>query len=108
MRRHFGGASHFPMRTAPVLFLSLFLLGGCGGSSWGGGNPPPAADFSLSVPANASTQQVSSTTVTIGMTSINGFNSQVIVSVSGIPIGVTAIPLQAILTQLIQYYVVIE
>ena len=94
MRRHFGGAPHFPMRTAPVLFLSLFLLGGCGGSSGGGGNPPPSADFSLSVPANASTQQGSSTTVTIGVTAINGFNSQVSVTVSGMPTGVTATPSQ--------------
>ncbi len=94
MRRHFGGAPYFPMRTALVLFLSLFLLGGCGGSSGGGGNPSPSADFSLSVPANASTEQGSLTTVTIGMTAINGFNSQVSVTISGMPIGVTATPSQ--------------
>jgi hypothetical protein len=93
MRRH---GPHSPMRVAPLLSLILFLLWGCGGgSSGGGGNPPPpAADFSLSVPANASTQQGSSTTITIGMTALNGFNSQVSVTVSGMPAGVTATPSQ--------------
>src|ERR1700676_28748 len=95
MRRHLGGGPHFPMRTAPVLFLSLFLLGGCGGgSSGGGGNPPPSTDFSLSVPGNVSMQQGASTTVTIGVAAINGFNSQVSVTVSGMPPGVTATPSQ--------------
>jgi len=82
------------MRATPVLVLSVFLLGGCGGSSGGGGNPPPSVDFSLSVPGNASAQQGSSTTVTVGVTGLNGFNSQVTVAVSGMPAGVTATPSQ--------------
>src|SRR5882762_8057140 len=94
VRRYFCRGPHSRMRATPVLVLSVFLLGGCGGSSGGGGNPPPSVDFSLSVPGNASAQQGSSTTVTVGVTGLNGFNSQVTVAVSGMPAGVTATPSQ--------------
>jgi hypothetical protein len=83
-----------------VLLLGAYLLSGCGGSgsSGGGGNPPPSVDFSLSVPANASVQQGSSTMVTLGVTGLNGFSSRVSITISGMPTGVTATPSQFTLT----------
>ncbi len=78
-----------------VLLLGPFLLSSCGGGSGssGGGNPPPP-DFSLSVPANASVQQGSSATVSVGVTGANGFASQVSITISSLPTGVTATPSQ--------------
>jgi hypothetical protein len=53
--------------------------------------PPPAPDFSISAsPASLTIQQGSSGTSTITITSINGFNQPVQLSVSGVPSGVTA------------------
>lgn len=78
-----------------VLLLGPFLLSSCGGGSGssGGGNPPPP-DFSLSVPANASVRQGSSATVSVGVAGANGFASQVSITISSLPTGVTATPSQ--------------
>ena len=54
-------------------------------------SPPPAPDFSISAsPTSLTIQQGSSGTSTITITSINGFNQPVQLSVSGAPSGVTA------------------
>src|SRR6266851_9109307 len=80
--------------------VSSWLLAGCGGagSSSGGGNPPPAGDFSVSVPANTSVTQGSSSTLTVDVTGLNGFSSQVTITISGLPTGVTAAPSQFAIT----------
>ncbi|MGH9553720.1 MAG: hypothetical protein ACRD3W_30350, partial [Terriglobales bacterium] len=76
--------------------LSLVLLLGCGGGSGSssGGQPPQAApDFSLSVdPDSISVGQGSSTTIKVSVVGINGFNSQVSISITGMPTGVTVTP----------------
>ena len=96
MRRYCAGHTRRTQCVTGVLLLGAFLLSSCGGgsgsSSGGGGNPPPAPDFSLSVPANVSVQQETSTTITVGVTGLHGFNSEVSVTISGMPAGVTVTP----------------
>lgn len=95
MRRRLGNNSHWLRHGAAVLLIGVLGLAGCGGGSSGSGNPPPPPpDFSLAVPASASVQQGSSVTVAVGVTGLNGFTSQVNVTVSGMPVGVTATPSQ--------------
>jgi hypothetical protein len=81
-----------------VGFCTLLVAGlcGCGG---GGTQPPPpppptpTPDFSLSIqPTTVSVVQGSSATFSVSLTGSNGFNSQASVSVTGLPVGVTAAP----------------
>lgn len=94
MRKSSGDSFDWLLHTLTVLFFGVFGLSGCGGGSSGGGNPPPPGDFSVSAPATASVQQGSSTTISVGVTGLNGFSSQVSITVSGMPLGVTASPSQ--------------
>jgi len=78
-----------------LVLLGAAFLSGCGGGSTsggGGGNPPPVPDFTLSVPANVTVGQGSSEPITVSVAPINGFASQVNVTISGLPAGVTATP----------------
>jgi IPT/TIG domain len=98
MRKHLARNRGF-LQSAATLLLGSIVLSSCGGGSGpgagtGGGTPPPPPNFSLSVPANASVQQGSTTTVSVGVTGINGFSSPVNIVVSGVPSGVTATPSQ--------------
>ena len=93
MQKRLGDNFHWFLPTAAVLFLAVFGLSACGGSA-SGGNPPPSADFSLTVPTSALVQQSSSTTIIVAVTGLNGFSSQVSITVSGMPSGVTASPAQ--------------
>jgi len=74
----------------------LLSFAGCGsGSSGGGGNPPPPPppDFSISVqPASITLAQGSSGTVDVSVSGINEFSSQVNVTISGAPNGVSPSP----------------
>jgi hypothetical protein len=97
---------------SPLLSLSprifaiggiLFLLGacGCGGNSssaanpGGNGGPGPTPDFTLSIsPADLSLPQGSSASVVVSLSAVNGFSSQVSVTISGNPAGVTVTPSQ--------------
>ena len=84
-----------PLSDIAGVVLCALLMSNCGGSGGSsGGNPPPAPDFSLVVPANASVQQGSSTPINVGVNPTNGFSSQVNVTISGMPTGVTATPSQ--------------
>lgn len=95
MRRYWADYTRRCKPIAEFLLLSVFVFSGCGGGSeGGGGNSPPAADFSLSIPASAAVQQASSTTITVGVTGENGFNSEVSITISDLPAGVTANPAQ--------------
>ncbi|MBZ5661313.1 MAG: hypothetical protein LAO08_12980 [Acidobacteriia bacterium] len=72
---------------------SAVNTGGGGGGNGGGSGPPP--DFSLSIqPANVSVLQGSSIPVVVAVSALNGFSSQVSISISGMPAGVTATPSQ--------------
>ena len=84
---------------ATCLFLPVLLLSGCGpgagpaNSTSGGGtsSPPPSPDFVLNVsPGTSSVGTGNSTSVSLSVTALNGFSSQVSVQVSGLPSGVTA------------------
>src|SRR6516165_7016129 len=62
--------------------LASLKFSGCGG--------PPAPDFSISAsPSSQTVVQGSSTTYTVTVTSLNGFNSAVSLTVSGCPSGTT-------------------
>jgi hypothetical protein len=88
-------------RSVLVVF-SLFVvsLTGCGGGGTsGGGGPIVRPDFSLTFqPGTVSVAQNSSSSVSVSLVGSNGFNSQVNVSVSGLPAGVTASPSSFTLT----------
>ena len=76
---------------------SAVNTGGSGGGNGGGSGPPP--DFSLTIqPANVSIPQGSTTSVVVGLNALNGFSSQVSVTISGMPTGVTATPSQFSIT----------
>ncbi len=85
----------------PLFLVALGLLGlfitGCGGGSAGnpgGGTPPPAASFSLSVSPSAVTVQQGGTgqAVQASVTGQNGFMGTVAVTFANLPDGVTASP----------------
>jgi len=84
------------------LFLVLALVAGlsivgCGGG--GSSSPPPVpADFSMSVsPASVNlTQGGASSSMSIAISPLHGFNGSVSVSISGLPAGVTASSIPAI------------
>lgn len=96
LSNHAQNRSYGNSTVIAVLLLSALVLSGCGGGSasggGGGGNPPPAPDFSLSFPASASVVQGSSTPINVSVVALDGFNSQVSITISGMPAGVTAMP----------------
>jgi hypothetical protein len=94
-RPHIGFALLLP--ATATLILAALMLSSCGGSGGGGGGsaPPPPPDFTLTVePANVTVAPGSSASVTVGITGLNGFNSQANITVTGMPAGVTASPSQ--------------
>ena len=78
-----------------VAFLALLMVG-CGGEGGGTGSPnlPPVADFSLAISAPAVATDVGSQsgTVTVTVTSLNGFTDPVSVELQGLPTGAQAQP----------------
>ena len=79
------------------LLLQLSACGGGAGSSSSG--PPPAKDFTLSVsPTSISFTAGSSGAVSVEATAINGFSSNISVSVSGQQSGVSVSPQSFTLT----------
>jgi hypothetical protein len=88
--------------------IAAALAGGCGGSSsvssgstggsggsGGGGGSGPQPDFTLSIqPSQVTVLEGSANTVAVSVTAVNGFSSQVSVTISGMPSGVTAAPSQ--------------
>ncbi len=84
-----------------VLILCLLLqLSACGGGSGSSGPPPPPAkDFTLSVsPTSVSFTAGSSGSISVEATAINGFSSNISVSVSGQQGGVSVSPQSFTLT----------
>jgi len=82
------------------LILAALALSSCGGGGGGSSaSPTPSPDFTLTMqPANVTVVQGSSASVTVGITGVNGFNSQVSIVFTGMPGGVTASPAQFTLT----------
>ncbi len=81
-----------PMNSAVggVLALSMLLLSGCGGSSSTSTEPP---DFALALNSTSLyLPQRNSVALTVALTALNGFNSNVAVTLSGIPASATASP----------------
>lgn len=80
--------------TATAIFiLAALALVSCGGGGGGGGGSLPPPDFTLTIqPASVSVAAGSSTSSTVGVTGTNGFASQVSITISGVPAGVTASP----------------
>src|SRR6476660_8328033 len=90
------------MRTGPIsnaLLASLAVgalfggLAGCGGGTQPS-PPPPTPDFSISVSPTSASGTIGnmSSTVTVSVTSQNGFNGSVTVTLQGLPSGVNASP----------------
>jgi hypothetical protein len=86
-------------RAQLLLFLSSLLISGltaCGGGGGGTGYqppPPPTPDFSLTVsPTSQTVNGGTSALVSLSVTAINGFSSQVSIQVSGLPAGVSFSP----------------
>jgi len=90
-RRNSSAAS--PLCRFKFLFILLPIAGlalvtACGGGSpvSGGGNPPPASDFAVSVSSSSlDVGAGSSETITISVSGSNGFNSKVNISFSNLP-----------------------
>ncbi len=87
--------------------IAAALAGGCGGSSSvssgstggsggsGGGGSGSQPDFTLSIqPSQVFVLEGSTSTVAVSVTAVNGFSSDVSVTISGMPSGVTAAPSQ--------------
>ncbi len=76
----------------------LAVAAGCGGGSGGSGSPTPtpptpAADFRIAAtPTSLSFSNGGTQTCTVYIVGVNGLASAVTVSVSGLPLGVTASP----------------
>ena len=83
----------------PVLGLLLITVA-CGGGGGGQGPPPPPTpDFKLAVsPTSQSVDAGSSASVSLSATALNGFSSQVIVQLTGIPADVSVLPSSITLT----------
>ena len=86
----------FCAATHGFLILTLFVVAGCGGGSQpssSGSGSSQAPDFQLSLgEASISIPQGGSQTVPVITSSINNFSGSVSVTLSGLPLGVTASP----------------
>src|SRR6516162_5288907 len=95
-------ASRLTLRSRAKLFLVSALIAvtgsicGCrGGGNSSGSLVPPPPDFSLSFqPGSISLVEGSFSSLTVSVTSLNGFTSQTNIRLTGIPAGVTATPVQ--------------
>jgi len=72
--------------------ISTVLTGCGGGSNVGGGNPPPAGSFTLSLSAGSVTLTPSGQSLTVTLNPVNGFSSTVTCNLNGLPTGVYANP----------------
>jgi hypothetical protein len=80
------------IRVALILMPGLLALGGCGGSSSSTNRPAPDFTLTASPAALSLTGGAAGQSVSVTATATNEFASQVTLSVSGLPSGVTASP----------------
>jgi hypothetical protein len=92
-RKLWGRRTEHPVLFWAGLLGAVLALSHCGGGGGGGSAPPPSPDFTLSAaPSSLSLAPGTSTSTTVSVTGENGFDSQVNVTISGMPSGVTASP----------------